>query len=139
MSDFVSLAERCERGSGPDRELDAAIMACFYTLDERFIGARWEDTNEPCLDTVWVDPATDKWVSTAAHEFTASLDASVALLERVLPLSSYVLNTLLTPSAHVSAYENGQRIGGSGAARTAARALLAAILRALAAKETNRG
>ena len=90
MSDLDALLERLEKATGPDRELDEAIMALFYTLDERHIGTTegWDDDPDsfkPVKDRVWVDPATDKWVSTAAFHFTASIDAALALVERVLP------------------------------------------------------
>ncbi len=83
------IIERLERLEGPDREADTAIMGCFYVREKRHIGTMQDEGRgwEPCLDEVWVDPdqATDTWVSTHAKNFTASLDAAVALVEKVLP------------------------------------------------------
>lgn len=88
--DLMELIKRLEKASGPDRALDEAVMAVFYVRDKRHIGVTegWDDEPDsylPVKSDVWVDPATDKWVSTHAHPFTASLDAAVALVERVLP------------------------------------------------------
>lgn len=76
---LLGLAERAEIARGPDPDLDNAIMAAFFGREERFIGARYEDGLK-ALDLVWVDPATDKWVSTSAREFTRSIDAAVTLV-----------------------------------------------------------
>ncbi len=74
---------RLQEASGPSRELDEAIMAIRYRRERRCIGAQeqqddgsWKDH----VDLVWVDPSTDKWVSTGAHEFTRSIDAALTLV-----------------------------------------------------------
>ena len=88
LTALPALLARVEAATGPDRELDAAIMATFYTLEKRHIGCTcWTGCcpRGRHLDTVWIDPATDKWVSTAAHGFTSSLDATVALVEKMRP------------------------------------------------------
>ena len=85
ITTLIALSERVKAATGPDRELDTEIMAAFYTRDKRYIGAHWEDTGEPYQDDVWVDPKTDKWVSTCAFEFTRSLEMVVRLLKRTLP------------------------------------------------------
>ena len=91
LSDLLEKVRACE---GADRELDRQIMTLSYVRDRRHIGAScWDDAYDTCcpgarhLDDVWVDPATDKWRTTAVDgfEFTSSLDAALALVERVLP------------------------------------------------------
>lgn len=91
MSKLIELAERCEKASGPDRELDEAIMAVLFVRDERHIGAE-EDCGPggswvPVKDSVWVDPKTNRWVGTAAREFTTSIDAAMTLAEGLRGLS----------------------------------------------------
>lgn len=90
MTDLSELIARLEKADGPDRELDRAIMALFYTRERRYIGCRCDPSCCPegaHLDEVWVDPDTDRWRTTArdGFEFTASLDAALALVERVRP------------------------------------------------------
>lgn len=80
------LLERVRQATEPDRELDEALMALFYAREERHIGAVMEysdGSEERVKDLVWVDPKTDRWVSTAAYMFTGSVDAALALVERV--------------------------------------------------------
>lgn len=80
------LIAKLEAAEGPCRELDAEIMAVFYVRDERHIGVRegWEDEDfDNCLPVkseVWVDPATNKWVSTHAHHYTANTDDALSLV-----------------------------------------------------------
>ena len=88
MTDLTALLERVRAATGADREIDAALMAQSYAQEERHIGAVMEysdGSEERVKDLVWVDPKTDKWVSTAAHSYTASIDAALALIERMLP------------------------------------------------------
>lgn len=83
MTDLIELAERCEKSIGPDRDLDALIMATLFRRENRLIGTREEmdDGSWRHIKTcVWVDPATDEWVSTAAREFTSSIDAAMTLV-----------------------------------------------------------
>lgn len=70
---------------GPDREIDAKLMALFYTQDQRFIGIKDASTGEPVASDVWVDPRTGKWVSTHPREFTRALDEVLRLIEREFP------------------------------------------------------
>jgi len=79
---MLALADACERASGPDQELDEAIMAVLYRREERYIGTHLEYSNECVLDWVWVNPATDKWVCTHASRFTRSLDDAMTLLDQ---------------------------------------------------------
>lgn len=132
MSDLVSLAEKCERGSGPDREIDGLIAAA--TLPARSDGWKpWAMSGGYVLTETGDKPRPGMGQFVAAPHLTTSLDASVALLERVLPLAEWELTTTgFKPGATV--IPNGAKHAGSYAT-SPARALLAAILRALAFKE----
>lgn len=79
-----SLLERCEAAKGSDRELDEAIMSLFHFRAKRFLGVTYVGGGR-AMSNVWVSHKTGKWVSTHAHDFTASIDAAVALIEKVLP------------------------------------------------------
>lgn len=82
MNPLLELAALCERASGPSNLLNDRIMAARYRREKRYIGAHWEDTNERVLDDVWVDPITDKWVSTGSFGFTGSLDDAMRLVPK---------------------------------------------------------
>jgi hypothetical protein len=91
VSEVLARLEAAECGG---RELDGALMALDYRWEHRHIGATcWDDHHGSCcpgarhLDWVWVDPATDKFVTNAidGFEFTSSLDRALALADRVLP------------------------------------------------------
>lgn len=87
---MTDLITRLSKLDAPDREVDAEIMSLFYVRGKRHIGAYMENdfgVDEPVDSDVWIDPKTDRWVSTSAHCFTASVDAAIALAERVLPES----------------------------------------------------
>lgn len=137
-----SLISRVEEGDGADRELDRAVMNAFYVEEDRFIGARYVDNDEPVLDRVWVDPATSQWVTTAPYEFTASLDRVVSLIEQKLPGWGYDLTyraawgnccaSVCPNHKHAPFYR-----GEVAPAKSPARALLAACLRALSALENS--
>src|SRR3546814_11762890 len=74
-----------------DSALDLEIMfALGYRYEQRHIGAFYDD-NEPALDWVFVDPVTDKWVSTHPRDFTSSLDDVRALID---PADEWELTTL---------------------------------------------
>ena len=90
------LIERVERASGPDRETDCLIWAEFGNRDVRWDGnkliARYR---KPPHDECWlgtIDPGRVQRNFSATSgfkppipEFTASLDACLALVERVRP------------------------------------------------------
>src|SRR3546814_3756137 len=66
------------------------MFALGYRYEQRHIGAFYDD-NEPALDWVFVDPVTDKWVSTHPRDFTSSLDDVRALID---PADEWELTTL---------------------------------------------
>ncbi len=140
MSELQKLLERVENATGPDREIDEAIMALVYVRDERHIGAYMENDlgrDEPVKDRVWVDPKTDKWVSTHAYAYTASIDDALALVERVLPGQQWTLGRNLHHHYWLCTFNRLDDEGApysnasSHAAPTPPLAILAAILKAL--------
>lgn len=80
------VVERLEKATGPDRELDDAIMAAIFVREERHTGVQerlaLDDEWVPVKSPVWVDPATDQWVSTHARQFTSSADAALTLVPK---------------------------------------------------------
>jgi hypothetical protein len=82
ISALRDLERRLEAASGPDQELDRAIMAMMFKREARHIGTYEDDgfKTTPVTDDVWVDPATDRWVSTCAREFTSSVDSALTVL-----------------------------------------------------------
>jgi len=107
------LIERLEKATEGSLELDKAILLSF--------GFTWRGMNYWHHDnsTMWRGPTF----------FTRSLDAAVALVERVLPGAEWeVSNTGRRPGATVISYERRKREGAY--ASTPAIALCIAILRA---------
>lgn len=89
MADYSDLIARLEKAEGPDQELDARIIAALLappsaTVAQSPINFRWciyngERNGHPRL---WETPAGFR----ADHEsVTASLDAAIALTEKMLP------------------------------------------------------
>jgi hypothetical protein len=135
-----ALLERVEGASGPDREIDAVLMAQFYRRGLRKLGVQesgpngWRYIKSRC----WVDPATNSAVTTAKHglEFTSSLDRALALVKRVLPGAWIELSgprKYLHIPTPVPNYWRAE-CGCVGWGATPALALLAALLKALLAK-----
>lgn len=96
MSGLTELLARCEAATGPDREIDAAIAATFrihWTSADHWINRSPEVEFRPMAPGGWRDgwleiwmpgetSPRDKW---KALEYTASIDAISALIEKVLP------------------------------------------------------
>lgn len=133
---YDGLIERLEAATGPDRELDAELMAITHYEDDRHIGGMWDD-GEKAIDHVWVDKKSDQWRSTAAHRFTSSLDECIAFLGSVLPGALWSVCAMEDgPQAQViRPMADGNYVGGltSAGAKSPAIALLLATLRALRA------
>lgn len=70
MTDLSELIERVRAATGPDRELDAAVLKHFGF--HSWIG-RMSYHDAPL------------WIDFGSSEITASIDAAIALAERVLP------------------------------------------------------
>ncbi len=120
------LVARIQNGSGADRDIDAAVMALFFTRDSRFIGSRWADDDEPALDDVWVNPLTDKWVSTSPREFTRSIDEILRTLQEFLPETTWMMDAQVELPARAIVRHGSEFKARS--APTPARALLTAFL-----------
>jgi hypothetical protein len=128
MADLIELAERVEKGEGPDAKLDRAIFD--LCLGGRF----WEEENGAFFTREYRGQATPV-------SFTSSLDAVVALLERVLPGWGHGYATGWygkdMPGGFVFPPNSGADLlkATLGKGSSPARALLAAILRALSEKD----
>lgn len=115
---MLTLIERLEQATGPDRELDARIHLAVT----------------PDLSDAITDRFTPGWIvggnranPIEAPAYTASLDATVALVERCLP-DAEVIAISRTASGGWGAGINGHVKTG---AINGASALLIALLRAL--------
>lgn len=118
MSDLVSLAERVERGAEVKW-----LTADVDDLTRALIGPSWT-----LYDWGFADDAIRK----------NSLDASVALLERVLPGWFWSADSRHDSEAYV--YRADRDVGSFwGRSKKPARAIVAAILRALATQEKRNG
>jgi hypothetical protein len=135
--DYASLLEGVKAATGPDRELDDAILSA--------VG--WFDADAPARFGA----------QTIDGRITASLDAALGLVERVLPgCEMSILRTAALRQTRGSEWgadlwdgslpdgDNAGRYGGkmnsvSGAGPTPALAVLAALLKALSEKDQANG
>lgn len=106
-----SLIERLEKAEGPDREVDADIMAQFFDREERHIGTREGpydrsyDECAPVKDKVWVDRKTGKWKSTHPYRYTSSIDAALTLAgENAATILSVARNKCVAAFGHGDAF-----------------------------------
>lgn len=132
--ELVALAERCEKATGPDRELDAAILVA-TSGDELRIenGGVICRTSDPDYGDGWAPAGFD------IPEFTKSLDAAQLLLTRT---AAWIIGSgvpeLLKLEPRYLAARPWARIGNNQGrpdctGATPALALCAAALRARAA------
>lgn len=111
------LIERLEKADGPDRELDAKLA--------RHLAGDPVDH--------WFRLFGDWFTDRTIPSYTSSIDAAVALVERVLPGAEWeVTNTGRRPGATVISYERRVREGAY--ASTPAIAICIALLRAKEAR-----
>jgi hypothetical protein len=131
MTDLLTLAERCEQATGPDRELDVAIAVAAGVIRERDGNLCYATGNDSdyVLERGYYD------LEGGPQElpyFTASLDAAMALVpegwEGSLPVKRKCYAELWRPGTVDS------NVFGKGPA--AALALCAAALRARASQDT---
>lgn len=83
MGDLRAVIERVEKLDGPCPEVDGIIAKHFGEIP---IDARWMTENiygEP--DAVWVSGGYGAYEFHDPERYTASLDAAIALCDRVLP------------------------------------------------------
>jgi len=128
-ADWIALAERCEKATGTDREIDGDIAHAA----KQFVDYLTRVPERPWLWAEFVDP--DDWECWEAPEYTASLDAITAMIERELPKMQW----LCRPDKE-GGFANLYRRGDDGwaimswpcHAATPALALCAAFCRAMA-------
>jgi hypothetical protein len=125
MTDIAALKElleRVEKAEGPGREMDEKTLVA---LGGKRKGGDW-----------WIGHS---YIGRSAPAYTSSIDACVALIEKVLPDWCYEISLLGEQLCFAEIWEVGE--GGysatvaKGDARTLPLALLAALLSALIAKE----
>jgi hypothetical protein len=125
---LLALADRCEKASGPDRDLDAAIMGLFTNSVESDDGEWWYGPHDEMPGKV---PA-----------FTASLDAALSLVpEGWVTADANNLNISSNLGGWAWCLDNGADCGhprfrdAVAKAKTPPLALCAAALRARATEE----
>jgi hypothetical protein len=120
VTDLTELLERVKTATGSDRMLDLAIAQA--------LNQPWQYTGEPPQEIF-------------CARFTSSLDAALALVERVFPAAHWATGTV--PDAGWQDAKPGEFYASTGAkwterhygtGKTPALALLAALLSALAAQ-----
>jgi hypothetical protein len=127
-TEWIALAERCQKATGPEREIDGDIAH----VAKQFVDYLPRVPERPWLWAEFVEP--DDWECWEAPEYTASLDAITALIAKEMTDAGW--------SAHSEYYdENVGRIMRRGKdtivryAATPALALCAAFCRAMAERE----
>lgn len=78
MTDLTALRQRLEAATGPDREIDSAILQ--WELDSLSDAERMRRA-----EAAWAERGTPQQGKGPPLNYTASLDAAIALVERVLP------------------------------------------------------
>lgn len=142
MPDYSELLSRIEQASGPDREIDADIDVLLFGGE-----TVWKQANYTMEMYPASRRASKSHIGGFANEhvplYTASLDATVALVERMLP--GWTIASIGQDDAkgwHAE-LRKGFRTSYStvqlGGATTPSLALLTALFRALEAKETGNG
>lgn len=138
------IIERVEKAEGPDREIDCLLWA--YLIDGRTV--TYLENNLVVSDKPgdvqiilgWIDPGkVSRNFSTSRvepKEYTASIDAALALMERVLPGAGW--ERMIQPDNTVLIYVWGED-GPGKAFETAAGTAVAIILATLRALQSQEG
>lgn len=140
-----AVIERLEKATGPDRELDARIHAII-----ELPSSDWE----ACEKSIISGDGLVTWhylnksqITARAPSYTASIDAAIALTERMLPGWARVFKYLASQSAYVFLIEyergedglwwhnTGEHLKIKASHKTEPLALLLALFKALLAKE----
>lgn len=141
MTQLADLLARLEKAEGPDREIDAALLVALLKPEQLADDLRYYRLPSPSMDhmemcapgTYWLKQRSGASLHTSPH-YTASLDAALALVERVLPSREWCVGVDLENSCAWAQVENDvwdEATGHiRGKANTPALALLAALLRA---------
>jgi len=129
--DHAALVERLENATGPDRELDRDIGFAVGSWSIRNIDPHGNLIYVPSDDTYYADHPGSMYPA-----FTESVDAALALAEKVLP-SMRTISTCddtLAVSAKIWVYPNGLSNGGEfmveGMQQSLPLALCIAVLKA---------
>lgn len=129
-TDLTALLARMEAAAGPDREWDRRLWKATGQGTIRLVTGLGMNGRTPGRQTAF---GPDGLVSTVPR-YTASLDAALALVERVLPGQAVIVGMRQTPDTMPWARVGKPRDGADSVAPTPALALLAAMLKAMIAK-----
>lgn len=137
MPDLAALAERLEKATGPDRELDADISVVLLGGEIQWKQTRFTGESYPARKYASRDHVGGFAVG-PVELLTASIDAALALVEKVLPGWSWQIGTyarvgISAQLAEPISTEYGPAIGQRAdvKAPTAPLAILIALLRTL--------
>lgn len=122
---MTDLIARIESADGPDRELDAELMAISHDWKIRAL-----TKGSTYRDWCWVNRETGKWVTTSrqGYEYTASIDAALTLVPDDL---AWHISGGERRGGYVSIESGDDRVPEfKGLAATPALALAAAALKA---------
>lgn len=137
MTDLAGLLERVKAATGPTRELDGDLFLDLgvYPIESQ---SRWESPPSAPIR---------EWASRQALPYTASIDAALALVEKMLPgavwhvmtdygdLNRAKIGQEGNPRASIYRSDDRQLFSQADAI-TPALAILAVLLTALIARET---
>lgn len=136
MKDLADLIERVGGATGPDRELDAAIAVHFKIIAAKMFGLadgyiyEFRVSEDLVNVEVWStcgDGRDQRQLRRAPNAYTASLDAALGLVERVLPGMHWRLWRSETAKAFAADIGDND----TAYAPTPALALLSSMLRAV--------
>ena len=87
MTTLTNLIERVEAATGADRKIDAAICAALRIIpeSERQPELAGDIEADGAAVVVWHKAGSVRMLKYSPPDYTASLDAAIALVEKVLP------------------------------------------------------
>lgn len=98
------LASRCKAATGPSREIDARIFCCYASCERNFVSF---DNETRKLE--YSSGSDNAWTYFRGPEYTASLDAAMALLDRRFPGAFYLLGRHPEPPFSAFSFSHGER------------------------------